>query len=186
MEFNELKELLIAENVYDRIKEREDEVFALIPELKVCKGFDQKNSWHIYDVYEHILHVVDGVAPVLPIRLTAVFHDVGKPLAFHVDEEGVGHFFGHWDRSVDIFQKYVPLLQLSTAEADLITALIFYHDINVDRLQEDELSQLVERIGRENLHMLFAIKRADLLAQSPAYHGMLTKIDEQEKRMQNR
>ena len=82
MDFSELKELLVAETVYNCLKEREDELFELIPELRVCKGFDQKNDWHVYDVYEHILHVVAGVEPELIVRLTALFHDVGKPLAF--------------------------------------------------------------------------------------------------------
>lgn len=184
MDYRELLALLQAQNVYDCIKEKEEAIFALLPELKVCKGFDQKNKWHIYDVYEHILHVVSGVEAKPLLRLTALFHDMGKPPAFTQDTEGVGHFFGHWDRSVEIFQKYAPLLALSQRELDQIAALIFYHDINVDQMDEEARTEMVQRIGKENISLLFAIKKADLLAQSPVYHGHMVNIQRQEQAMQ--
>lgn len=45
----------------------------MIPELEKCKNFDQNNPYHIYDVYEHILHVVDGVPQNIYVRLAAFF-----------------------------------------------------------------------------------------------------------------
>ncbi len=183
MTYNELIELLLSPNVYDCIRKREKEIFALIPELKVCKGFDQKNSWHIYDVYEHILHVVSGVDAVQSLRLVALFHDVGKPSVFKLDAEGIGHFFGHWDYSVEIFRKYAPLLGLSQEDNDLIEALIFYHDVNLDKMDDAALTEMVKRIGKEHMTLLFAIKRADLLAQSSVYHGLLSNIQKQEERV---
>jgi len=185
MTYNELLTLLQAQDVCDRIREKEEAIFALIPELKVCKGFDQRNSWHIYDVYEHILHVIAGVEGKL-LRLVALFHDVGKPRAFTLDAQGVGHFWGHWERSVEIFQKYAPEFDLTAKEVQLATALIFYHDVNVDKMSEAEIAEMMEKIGRENMRLLFAIKRADLLAQSSVYHNMLTNIQAQEQRLQKK
>ena len=61
MTYNELLEVLLSNDVYNRLKQKESALFELIPELKECKGFNQNNKWHMYDVYEHILHVVSGV-----------------------------------------------------------------------------------------------------------------------------
>ena len=180
----QLMELLLSDNVYDRIKGGEEAFFDFFPELKVCKGFDQKNRWHIYDVYEHILRVVAGVEAKRTLRVTALFHDMGKPPAFTLDDHGVGHFYGHWERSVEIFNKYAPILDISQEETKLIRALIFYHDVNVDQLSQEELQEMVDQIGKDNLYLLFVHKRADLAAQSPAYHGTITKLMEQEKRLQ--
>lgn len=36
----------------DDISVYEDVIFKIIPLLKYEKGFDQKNSWHIFDVCE--------------------------------------------------------------------------------------------------------------------------------------
>lgn len=183
MKYNELIDLLLSCDVYNRLKENEAEVFALIPELRKCKGFDQKNSWHVYDVYEHILHVVAGVDATLPLRITALFHDTGKPSAFTLDDNGVGHFYGHWDYSVEIFKEHSPALGLSGKDTDLITDLIFYHDVNLDKMDEAQISEMINKIGYENIPLLFKIKQADLLAQSEVYHYNLSKINEQEKRL---
>ena len=55
------------------IRENEEELFSFIPELGLCKGFNQNNKWHIYDVYEHILHVVSGVDKNKCVRIAAFF-----------------------------------------------------------------------------------------------------------------
>lgn len=181
MDHKELMAMLLSEQVYDQIKQNETEIFALIPELKVCKGFAQKNSWHIYDVYEHILHVVAGVEAKRSLRLAALFHDMGKPLAFTLDEEGVGHFFGHWDHSLEIFRTYAPMFGLSDAEISLIASLILYHDMNLDKATDGQIDKMIKEIGAQNMGELFAIKRADLLAQSQRYHGGLVNIQKQEQ-----
>lgn len=80
------------------IKETEDVIFEMVPELQNCKGFNQNNEWHIYDVYEHILHVIDEVSPNINMRLAALFHDIGKPSVYIEDGQGVGHFHGHWKK----------------------------------------------------------------------------------------
>lgn len=183
MSYQELMALLLAPDAPQKLRAQEESVFALLPELAVCKGFDQKNSWHVYDVYEHILHVVEGTPAQRVLRLTALFHDLGKPLAFTVDAQGVGHFYGHWERSMELFQKYAPLLALPQQETQLITALVFYHDVNPDQMTSAEREEMIERLGRENLPLLFAIKRADLLAQSAVYRHMMSNIDRQEREL---
>ena len=106
MTYNKLLEILLSEDVYERLKQNEQEIFELIPELRVCKGFEQNNKWHIYDVYEHILHVVALVDNNIYLRLSALFHDIGKPNSYTKDSNGVGHFYNHWNESIKIFKKY--------------------------------------------------------------------------------
>ena len=62
----------------------------------------------------------------------------------------------------------------------MIENLIFYHDINVGKMTDNQICEMVEKIGRKHINKLFAIKRADLLAQSEQYHGLLVDIQAQE------
>ena len=78
MTYNKLLEILLSDDVYDLFKQNEKEIFEIIPELKICKGFEQNSKWHIYDVYEHILHVVSNGENNIYLRLSALFHDIGK------------------------------------------------------------------------------------------------------------
>ena len=39
MTYNELKEILLVDDVYLQLKKHEQEIFKLIPELERCKGF---------------------------------------------------------------------------------------------------------------------------------------------------
>lgn len=180
MTYSKLLEILLTNEVYDKLKESEQEIFEMIPELKTCKGFKQNNKWHIYDVYEHILHVVAGVDNDICLRLSALFHDIGKPLTYTEDNDGVGHFYNHWNKSVEIFKKYQDKFELSNKEKKLITDLIFYHDINIDKMSEEELNTMVTEIGVSNIKLLFSLKRADLLAQSSEFHNQISNIDTQE------
>ena len=72
------------------------EIFAVfLPELRPTFDFDQRNPNHCYDVWEHTVCAVDNAAPDPVLRLTLLFHDVGKPACFTMDKAGVGHFKGH-------------------------------------------------------------------------------------------
>jgi len=53
----------------------------IVPELEEGIGCEQKGA-HIYDVWEHLLHALDHASKKgwpLEIRLSALFHDIGKP-----------------------------------------------------------------------------------------------------------
>lgn len=183
MTYDELLKILLSNDVYNKFKQREEQIFLLIPELKECKGFEQNNEWHIYDVYEHILHVILGVDNNIYLRLVALFHDIGKLLTYIEDDSGVGHFYNHWKKSVEIFEKYQDKFDLSNEETTLITNLIFYHDINIQKMSDEELKNMITKIGVSNIKLLFSFKKADLLAQSSKFHNVLLNINQQEEKV---
>ncbi|MCR5186336.1 MAG: HD domain-containing protein [Clostridia bacterium] len=183
MTLEELYDLLLVKKPSSYLKNNEKELFDLIPEIKICKGFDQKNEWHIYDVYEHILHVVDSVPPTLVMRLTALFHDIGKPLTYTEDENGVGHFYGHWEASQRIFDAFAKKCGINEDIRKRVSDLIYYHDINVSRLSESELEEMTRRLGKDGISQLFDLKRADLLAQNEKYHYLLEDYYKQKSKL---
>ncbi len=79
MNLDQLHGMLLMDKPSEEILKNEAELFEFIPELKACKGFEQNNEWHVYDVYGHILHVLDNVPSNLILKMTALFHDIGKP-----------------------------------------------------------------------------------------------------------
>ena len=167
------------------IKKNEKELFEMIPELKYSKGFNQNNIWHVYDVYEHILHVIDNVPNNLILRLTALFHDIGKPFVYTEDENKMGHFYGHWDKSNEIFNSFANKYNLDKDLVEIVSKLITYHDIRINKLSKEELQDLVIIFNMDEIKMLFELKRSDLLAQNPKFHSLLEDYIEDERKIIN-
>ena len=180
---NFLNEILTLNKPSIYIKLYEDIIFDLIPELKISKGFNQNNKWHIFDVYNHILSVVDNVECDLNLRYAALFHDIGKPYVYTEDEDGIGHFYGHWDKSDELFLKFAKRNLFSEEDINQISKLIKYHDINFECLNEEELDEIISNFSRDELIMLFKLKKADLLSQNNEYHYLLDKYFIQSKRV---
>ena len=178
-----LFEILMSEKPSVLIREREDHIFSLIPSLQLCKGFKQNNHWHIYDVYDNILHVVDGVPNVLILRLAALFHDVGKPFTYTEDENGVGHFYNHWKKSQEIFLEFSKKYNLEEELNEKVSKLIFYHDLQFEKLSENELEEILAQFDKSEIDMLFALKSSDLLAQNPEFHYLLDSYELEKERV---
>lgn len=168
-----LKEILLSEKPSKLIRLNKDNIFELIPELKICDGFNQHNDYHQYDILEHILHVLDEVENNYILKIAALFHDIGKPDCYILDENGVGHFYGHWNTSNEIFNKYIDMFDLKNEEVKLINNLIFYHDLGINNDNIDNFKD----VFKENMHLLISLKKADILAQNKRYYYRLEELD---------
>jgi len=182
MNKDKLKEILMSDKPSKLIRANEEELFHYIVELGLCKGFNQNNPWHTYDVYEHTLHVVDNVANEYILRLAALFHDLGKPYTYVEDDKGIGHFPEHYLYSRAIFYKHAFQENYDEYIRETVASLVYYHDINLDNINTSDLSTMLQSLDRKSAERLFELKRADLLAQNPIYHeSKLLDYDRQEK-----
>lgn len=155
--------------------EHKEELFDLIKEFRETDGYDQRNDWHIYDVFNHILKVVDNVDNVFVLRLAALFHDVGKPFVAKLGDDGQKHYYGHWDKSLRIFNKYAVNFNMPHEEIELVGNLIKYHDLDLIS-NPSMVEEVKDKLG-ENLDLLFLLKKADIASFNP------TKQDESLKRL---
>lgn len=185
MNIDKLNQILLSSKPSEEIKSNEEYIFSLIPELKLSKGFNQNNPWHIYDVYEHILHVVDGVPCTLELRLAALFHDIGKPYVYQEDDMGVGHFYQHWIKSNEIFIPFAKKYSLDSQLASTVSKLILYHDQHLEKYSVAETNEFLLKFNHEEIKMLFELKRSDLLAQSEKYHYLLKDYNQKEQELLN-
>ena len=168
MTYLELKEILLSEDPSKLLRLKEKELFNFIPELRKCKNYDQKNpEWHPYTVLEHTYHVIDEIKDKdLALRLAALFHDIGKPEKFTQDENGIGHFKGHWETSKDIFLKFAKKCNIDKEIRIEVARLIYFHDLSTSKMSKEQL----DLFTKEEIIKLFKLKRADILAQNPEKH----------------
>ena len=182
MNLDKLYKILLSDKPSKLIKKYEDDIFSMIPELKICRGFNQNNIWHVHDVYGHILHVVDKVDQDLALRLSALFHDIAKPLVYTEDSNGIGHFPFHWVESAKIFDNFVNKYNVDHSLAEEVKKLILFHDVNITKLDGPRLDDFLSSLDNETIvRKLYNLKRADLLAQNKQFHYMMSIYDDWEK-----
>lgn len=132
----------------------------VIPELAPAVGFDQHSPHHAFDLYTHIAYVVQAVPPVLPLRLAALLHDIGKVPTFYTDETGRGHFPGHAKVGAEMAQQVLLRLKAPTALRKQVTDLIARH---MTPLEPDRklLRRCLGKYSVEGTLDLLALQRAD-------------------------
>lgn len=136
-----------------------------LPELDAMMETDQNNPHHCYSVGEHTLHSLLHVEADKVLRLTMLLHDVAKPQCKTTDEAGIDHFHGHPAQGAQMARVILRRLKLDNDTIARVTQLIRWHDDNPP-LTERNVRRAVYRVGSAQYPAIFAVKRADILAQS--------------------
>lgn len=158
--WQELRKLLCAKDAVRLLLAYPEVMAQILPPLKKCIGFDQRISYHIYDVYTHIAYTVGNTPPVEALRLAALLHDVGKPDCFTLDENGVGHMHGHAKRSCELAEKALERLRTDNETQKLVLTLIERHDLWIVN-ERSSLLRWLNRLGENTLRLLLKLERAD-------------------------
>lgn len=153
-----------------------------LPELAACIGVAQ-NAYHKHDVFEHILEVVDNAPPILPVRLAALLHDIGKP-ATRTEEPATGkvRFIGHADTGAGMAVQIMSRLRYSNDMITEMRSVVFHHmDLkfakdDLANLQAKSLRKLIFRCKtQERLDTLLDLMHADNISHADE-HNMPNQI----------
>lgn len=171
----ELKKIIVSNNIDKYLDEYRDIFFEIIPELKDCSGFDQHNDYHVYDIYNHTINVVKNSPNNIYLRLASLFHDIGKPRVFELDEKRVGHFLGHANISYDIFRKFADKYKLDNKTKKIVSDLVLYHEVDLSS-KNNKIYNFYKKFNMNRIEMLFYLKVADIMSQNLKYIDRIDKI----------
>lgn len=139
----------------------------VLPELDHAMETEQNHPHHIYTVGEHILHSLKWVDSDKVLRLTMLFHDIGKPDTLTVGEDGITHFHGHARVSAEMASRIMHRLKFDNDTIGKVCRLVKYHDYGNDCDPDPAtVRRAINKIGEDVFPLLFQIKRADIYAQS--------------------
>lgn len=137
----------------------------VLPEFSELMRTGQNNPHHCYSVGEHTIRVVQNVPKERVLRLAALFHDIAKPVCKTSDEQGIDHFYGHPEEGEKMTRKIFRRLKFDVDTMQKVCGLVRWHDYNPP-LKPAKIRRAVHRVGEERYPDIFALKRADILAQS--------------------
>ncbi|OGI45817.1 hypothetical protein A2121_00615 [Candidatus Nomurabacteria bacterium GWB1_40_6] len=164
----------------------------IIPELEEGIGCEQAGE-HIYDVWNHLLaalqHASDRNWP-LEIRLSALFHDIGKPRSrrFSEPENNLSGprfsgslsrpdhaklssgsskkkytFYGHEVVGARMTKKIMERLKFSSKEIELVDKLVRNHMFfsDTELITLSAVRRIITKVGKENIWSLMDVRECD-------------------------
>ena len=162
----ELTGLLCGSCVEAVLRSYPDVIAVPIPELAPQVGFHQHNRHHCHDVWGHTIAAVASIPDEPALRWAALLHDTGKPARFFLDDQGVGHFYGHAAESAVIARAVTTRLRFDNATREEILFLVEQHHLFAEA-SEQSIRRAIQRFGIRRLRQLKWIFRADILSKSP-------------------
>lgn len=174
----ELSGLLLAPDPAAQLREARDsgDLVELLPAFAPSVGFDQRSRFHALPLDEHVFSVVEGVADQtgsLRLRLAALLHDIGKPGAAFLGDDGRVHYGGWLSAGVPSHEQLGAWITHDVMESfgysDRLTAgvveLVRWH---MPRERErSQAERLTARLGSLT-HDLCVLRRYDALSKGPA------------------
>ena len=97
--------------------------------------------------------------------MSALFHDLGKPECYTVDEKGIGHFLEHEYASAKIFNQFANKYKIDNKTKDLVNKLIICHDQTLST-KSVKVTKFLQKFGVEHIDLLFQLKEADKKGQN--------------------
>lgn len=146
------------------------DVFAvIIPEIIPMFDFDQHTKHHNRDVWRHTTHSIASIEATSLLRITMLFHDLGKPKACKRDPDGTCHFKGHPKHSAIMAEEILLRLKYPKDFIEQCIKLIIYHDVRFNGSKR-QLKHVMNAIGEKNVEFLLKVQHADIMAQSDYKH----------------
>lgn len=150
----------------------------ILPEFDRMMQTAQRNPHHCYSVGMHTIRAMQSIEADKVLRLAMLFHDMGKPDCLTTDEAGVDHFHGHAGRSKEIAMDVLRRLKFDNDTIRQVSSLAEYHDSEIIA-EPKYVRRALNRIGEDIFVRLFAVKAADIAAQSD--YQRAEKLEELEK-----
>ena len=144
---------------------------AVLPELEAMKGCEQPPQFHPEgDVFRHTRLMLDLLPEKvsLPLVLSVLFHDIGKPPTSSVDNDGRIRFNGHDRVGADMTEAIMQRLRFSRAEIDATVEAVRQHMVFKD-VPNMRIAKLKRFMARPNFADELELHRVDCASS----HGML-------------
>ena len=160
----------------------------IIPEIEQGIGCEQGGA-HKFDVYEHLLqalqHSADKGWP-LEIRLSALFHDIGKPKTRRAGVKKAYTFYGHEVVGARMARVIMERMKFPKDTTELVTSLVRYHMFfsDTEQITLSAVRRVVRNVGVENIWTLMNVRECDRVGMAKVeapyrlrkYHAMIEQV----------
>ncbi|MCA9353804.1 HD domain-containing protein [Candidatus Nomurabacteria bacterium] len=162
----------------------------IVPEL--LEGVDcEQGGAHKYDVFRHLVEALSHASQKnwpLDIRLSALFHDIGKPRTKR-QPKGWGRkptFYGHEVVGARMANKIMENLKFPKDLTEKVTKMVRYHMFfsDTEKISLSAVRRIVKNVGVENIWDLMKVRECDRVGMAKTeapyrlrkYHAMIEEV----------
>jgi tRNA nucleotidyltransferase (CCA-adding enzyme) len=126
------------------------ESIPVLPEIANMQGVEQNPRFHTYDVLEHTLQVVDGIAAQPVLRWAALLHDVAKGRAGTrcLNKRGEIADYGHAAAGAHLVGKILERLRIPLEMAHRVKWLVKNHMV-VPGADDGRMARWIKKHARD-------------------------------------
>jgi len=166
---DEFTKIIMSDHPMNGIKlcEKFDLLKYIVPDLEKTISIEQGGT-HAYDVWEHSLRSLQHAADKkwsLELRLSALFHDIGKPKSRRMAEKGskAWTFYGHEVIGARMTEKILQDLKYPKNIIEKVTKLVRMHMFFSDTAQISlsAVRRVIAKIGKDNIWDLMNLRACD-------------------------
>lgn len=173
---SEFEQLLYGRNPANILLDYSDVIETFIPEIGKIIGFDTHSLIQVYDVWEHTAHAVENSLNDPYVRLALFFHDIEKPSALVINEDGERIFPKHEIKSANTAKQIMHRLRFDNKTIETVSLLISFHYITpVD--DKIVVKKLLSVMGEKNFLRLLEVIRGDCMAKQDFCLETLSVLD---------
>lgn len=160
----------------------------IIPELEEGIGCDQGGA-HIYDVFEHSLQALEhskNKGFPRQIRLSALFHDIGKPRTRRKGLKKAYTFYGHEVVGARMTKEIMERLKFPKKDIDFVVSMVRNHMFfsDTEQITLSAVRRIVSKVGKDHIWDLMNIRECDRVGMKKAeapyrlrkYHAMIEQV----------
>lgn len=139
----------------------------ILPEFDSMMECEQNSKYHMYNVGEHTIKVMQSVPPQHYIRWAALLHDVGKPVVKTTDDSGTDHFMKHALVGSGITKTVMRGLKMDNKTIGIVVRLVECHDYiqNIKKTQT-AVRISIHKIGDDIYPLFLQLAEADCAGKS--------------------
>jgi tRNA nucleotidyltransferase (CCA-adding enzyme) len=160
----------------------------IIPELEEGIGCEQGGA-HIYDVFEHCLGALDHATKKglsTEIRLSALFHDIGKPRSRRPGDKKAYTFYGHEVIGARMAKIIMERLKFPKITTEFVISMVRNHMFfsDTEQITLSAVRRIVQKVGKEHIWELMQIRECDRVGMKKVeapyrlrkYHAMIEEV----------
>lgn len=133
----------------------------IIPEVLDMQGVAQNPKYHVFDVYNHTLQVIDCLPPRL--AMAGLLHDIAKPVML----KQYGNMYMHELTGEEMTEQIMSRLKFSKKQIERTSRLVKMHMFDMDGKTRVSKCRIFIADNFEYFDDFIALKRADGYATNP-------------------